>query len=218
MNYKSEFQLLLSAYESILPFDMHVKFSLTLMGVTQAYYGITRPLGVNIYFRQTSLLKFIRKKKGGGGRDTSGGRKICYKYCANKSTILCIFDQQEAWNKKSHIGVQLHPCASSSLHTGTCVKMCTSMCALVRESLCSVTPNFGAKICLSSCSSAQLQHSPWSAQFTPAEQVTQGLWECWSPGSLLQALCEVAAALNANGCGSTEHWHRGVISFMGTFP
>lgn len=65
MNYKSEFQLLLSAYESILPFDMHVKFSLTLMGVTQAYYGITRPLGVNIYFRQTSLLKFIRKKKGG---------------------------------------------------------------------------------------------------------------------------------------------------------
>jgi len=31
MNYKSEFQILLTAYESILPFDMHVKFSLTLM-------------------------------------------------------------------------------------------------------------------------------------------------------------------------------------------
>lgn len=63
MNYKSEFQLLLTAYESILPFDMHVKFSLTLMGVTRAYYGITRPLGVNIYFRQTALLKFIKKKR-----------------------------------------------------------------------------------------------------------------------------------------------------------
>lgn len=63
MNYKSEFQLLLTAYESILPFDMHVKFSLTLMGVTCAYYGITRPLGVNIYFRQTALLKFIKKKR-----------------------------------------------------------------------------------------------------------------------------------------------------------
>lgn len=50
MNYKSEFQILLTAYESILPFDMHVKFSLTLMGVTRAYYGITRPLSVNIYF------------------------------------------------------------------------------------------------------------------------------------------------------------------------
>lgn len=49
-NYKSEFQILLTAYESILPFDMHVKFSLTLMGVTRAYYGITRPLSVNIYF------------------------------------------------------------------------------------------------------------------------------------------------------------------------
>lgn len=49
MNYKSEFQILLTAYESILPFDMHVKFSLTLMGVTRAYYGITRPLSVNIY-------------------------------------------------------------------------------------------------------------------------------------------------------------------------
>lgn len=62
INYKSEFQLLLTAYESILPFDMHVKFSLTLMGVTRAYYGITRPLGVNIHFRQTALLKFRRKK------------------------------------------------------------------------------------------------------------------------------------------------------------
>lgn len=62
INYKSEFQLLLTAYESILPFDMHVKFSLTLMGVTRAYYGITRPLGVNTHFRQTALLKFRRKK------------------------------------------------------------------------------------------------------------------------------------------------------------
>lgn len=50
MNYKSEFQILLTAYESILLFDMHVKFSLTLMGVTRAYYRITRPLSVNIYF------------------------------------------------------------------------------------------------------------------------------------------------------------------------
>lgn len=49
MNYKSEFQILLTAYESILPFDMHVKFSLTLMGATRAYYRITRPLSVNIY-------------------------------------------------------------------------------------------------------------------------------------------------------------------------
>lgn len=63
INYKSEFQLLLTVYESILPFDMRVKFSLTLMGVTHAYYGITRPLGVNIHFRQTALLKFIRKNK-----------------------------------------------------------------------------------------------------------------------------------------------------------
>lgn len=99
MNNKSEFQLLLTAYESILPFDMHVKFSLTLMGVTYAYYGITRPLGVNICLRQTALLKFRRKKKKGKEIPVEGG-KICCGCCANKSPILCIFDQQEAWEKK----------------------------------------------------------------------------------------------------------------------
>lgn len=192
MNYKSEFQLLLTAYESILPFDMHVKFSLTLMGVTRAYYGITRPLGVNIYFRQTALLKFIKKK--GKEEDTSGRRKIHYGCCENKSTILCISDQQEAQKKKSCIGIQLHPCTSFFQHIRTRVKMCTSMRVLVRASLCSVTPNFGASPSLSLCKSAQLHHSPWTAQFTPAERVTRGLWECWKswvspPGSLWSSCC-----------------------------
>lgn len=48
-NYKSEFQIPLAVYESVLPFDMHVKFSLTPTGFTRAYYGITGPLSVNIY-------------------------------------------------------------------------------------------------------------------------------------------------------------------------
>lgn len=37
MNYKSEFQILLTEYESTSRFDMHVKFSLTVMGGTRAY-------------------------------------------------------------------------------------------------------------------------------------------------------------------------------------
>lgn len=100
MNYKSEFQLLLTAYESILPFDMHVKFSLTLMGVTYAYYGITRPLGVNICLRQTALLKFRRKKK----------RERRYQWREEKSVVgvvqtkvpFCAFLISRRLGKKSH--------------------------------------------------------------------------------------------------------------------
>lgn len=193
MNYKSEFQLLLTAYESILPFDMHVKFSLTLMGVTRAYYGITRPLGVNIYFRQTALLKFIKKKR----------ERRRYQW-EEKNPLWVLWKQKyhsvHFWSaggsekKKSCIGIQLHPCTSFFQHIRTRVKMCTSTCVLVRASLCSVTPNFGASPSLSSCKSAQLHHSPWTAQFTPAERVTRGLRECWKswvspPGSLWSSCC-----------------------------
>lgn len=101
MNYKSEFQLLLTAYESILPFDMHVKFSLTLMGVTRAYYGITRPLGVNIYLRQTALLKFIREKKKKGKEIPVEGEKSVVGVVQTE-VLFCAFLISRRLGQKSH--------------------------------------------------------------------------------------------------------------------
>lgn len=100
INYKSEFQLLLAAYESVLPFDMHVKFSLTLMGVTQAYYGITRPLGVNLYFRQTALLKFVRKKK---GKEIPVGKEKSVISVVQTKVQFCAFLISRRLGTKSHI-------------------------------------------------------------------------------------------------------------------
>lgn len=166
--------------------------------------------------RQTALLKFKNKKKRGGKKKIP---------VVGKSPSWVFFKQNfhsvHFWSGKIDIYRNLHSygIAHTSLqYAGVHLKMGTNTYVIVRKSLHSVPPRFSANASLwagvnqlNSTISTKLpnlhQLSGWHRVYGSAK----------SPRSLLQDLCKVAAALNANGYGSAEHWYQGVISFMGTF-
>lgn len=80
--------------------------------------------------RQTALLKFKKKKKEEREKKIPVGGKIHYGCFENKSTTLCIFDQQAALRKQTstetHAGMRLHTRTSSSQHAGMLSETFTS--------------------------------------------------------------------------------------------
>lgn len=165
-----------------------------------------------IYTLNRQLCLSLEEKNKMGKEIPVGGEKSVMSVVQTK-VPFCAFLISRRLGRKSHEGVQLHPCASF-LHTGTRVKVCTSTGVLVRESLLS-HPSFWCQF------QPQISSAPAFPLKCPIYTswgVTRGLWECCKSWVSPTGSVWSSSALHANGSGSTEHWNRGVISFMGTFP